>query len=416
VIRIVTPGTVLDEKSLERKQHNYIVSLFLANKVVGIAATDLSTGDLHANEFSITDDRSLDQIVEHVFTQLQPSECIVAADQYQQLKEQKVFKRFPHTAVFAFDGWNEWTNKPAKTIQKYFQNKSATKSVISHLLSAEIATAALLGYLQHTQKMVVTHLHTIQLLLSEKYLKMDRSTMENLELFRPLTERQQVGSLLDVIDHTRTAMGGRLLRQWLLQPLIDKNAIEKRLATVSFFLTQTHARASLIDFLSELNDIERIISRLSAGLGNPKDLKSLENSLQLAISIKELLTPQESGEVSLPPLLVELLEKINAELQQLINQLNSTIVADPPFDPKQGYLIQPGINSELDALRSVIEKSRDWIAELEIKEKERSGISSLKIKFNQVFGFYIEISNSNLHLAPADYTLNTNCSTPAPRY
>ncbi len=404
VIRIVTPGTVLDEKSLERKQHNYIVSVYVANQVVGIAATDLSTGDLHANEFSITADRSFDQIIEQVFTQLQPSECIVAANQHQQFKEQKVFKRFPHTAVFAFEGWNEWTIKPAKTIQKYFQSKSATKSVISQLVSAEIATAALLGYLQHTQKMVVTHLHTIQLLLSEKYLKMDRSTMENLELFRPLTERQQVGSLLDVIDHTRTAMGGRLLRQWLLQPLIDKNAIEKRLATVSFFLTQTHARASLIDFLSELNDIERIISRLSAGLGNPKDLKSLEHSLELAISIKELLSPQEISGVSLPPLLTELLEKINAELQQLIDQLHSTIVADPPFDPKQGYLIQPGINTELDALRSVIEKSRDWIAELEIKEKERSGISSLKIKFNQVFGFYIEISNSNLHLAPADYT------------
>ncbi len=404
VIRIVTPGTVLDEKSLERKQHNYIVSLYLTDKIFGVAATDLSTGDLQANEFTLTTERTVDQIIEQVFTQLQPSECIVPPTQHQSFLDQKALKRFPRTAVFAFVSWDDWTSKPSKTIQKYFQSKSAQKSVISQLAAAETATAALLGYLQHTQKMVVTHLHTIQLLLSEKYLKMDRSTMENLELFRPLSEQQQLGSLLDVIDHTRTAMGGRLLRQWLLQPLVHKNKIEERLNTVEFFLNQSFIKAELIDQLAELNDIERIISRLSAGLGNPKDLKSLQRSLEIAIVIREQLSADADAKQKLPQLLQTLLESINPDLQTLIQQLEKTVVDDPPFDPKSGYLIQSGNHAELDQLRQIVENSRDWIAELEVKEKQRSGIPSLKIKFNQVFGFYIEISNSNLHLAPADYT------------
>ncbi len=402
VIRIVTPGTVLDEKSLERKQHNYIVSLFLnesekSEQILGLAATDLSTGDLQANQFTISESRTINQVLSQIFTQLQPKECIVSPTQQTQLAQQKEVKKFANLALFAFQDWSMWSKQPHKTIQNYFKFTGKQKSVLAALPVAENATAALLGYLQHTQKTIVTHLHSIQLLLADDYLKMDRSTMDNLELFRPISQQQQTGSLLDVIDLTRTAMGGRLLRQWLLQPLVNQIQIEARLSAVEFFLQHPGLSADLIDKLAQLNDIERILSRLSVHLGNPKDLKSLEESLRIGIEISKQL----SG--NLPKLLTQLQSEIDPQFSELIELLHRTLVADPPFDPKNGYLIQTGLHPELDELRQTVGQSRDWIAKLEIAEKQRSGISSLKIKFNQVFGFYIEISNSNLHLVPSNY-------------
>ncbi len=405
VIRIVTPGTVLDEKSLERKQHNYVLSLCLehdaGHEVLGVAATDLSTGDLQANQFQLSDERTIDHVLGQIFTQFQPTECIFPPSQHEFFSTQKELQRRLNLALFAFQDWNTWAKKPEKTIQSYFKLSGKEKSVIYKLPIAEIATGALLGYLQHTQKTVVSHLHSIQLLLADDYLKMDRSTMDNLELFRPLSDRQKAGSLLDVIDHTRTAMGGRLLRQWLLQPLVIQRKIEDRLDAVEFFLKNLGLRADIIDFLAELNDIERIISRLSVKLGNPKDMKSLEESLGIGVKISEQL--KEFSTENLRSLLLELSNQINPDLNSLITHLHHTLVADPPFDPKNGYLIQDGIEPELDSLRKIVRESRDWIAQLEIQERQRSGISSLKIKFNQVFGFYIEVSNSNLKLVPENY-------------
>lgn len=405
VIRIVTPGTVLDEKSLERKQHNYIVSLCLENdsgdKVLGIAATDLSTGDLQANQFKLTDERTIDHVLGQVFTQFQPTECIFPPSQHEFFSALKELKRATNLALFSFQEWSAWAKKPEQTIQTYFKLSGKEKSLISKLPIAEQVTAGLLGYLQHTQKTVVSHLHTIQLLLADDYLKMDRSTMDNLELFRPLSDRQRAGSLLDVIDHTRTAMGGRLLRHWLLQPLVIQRSIEDRLDAVEFFLKNGGLRADIIDYLAELNDIERIISRLSVKLGNPKDIKSLEESLAIGVKISERLI--EFSSEKLPSFLRKLAEEIKPDLLSLIAHLHNTIVATPPFDPKNGYLVQDGIDPELDELRTVVAGSRDLIAKLEVHEKQRSGISSLKIKFNQVFGFYIEISNSNLKNVPEDY-------------
>lgn len=400
VIRIVTPGTVLDEKNLDRKQHNYVISLVIREQILGVAATDLSTGDLQANQFSLSEQYPLAHWLSKIFTQLQPSECLVAPAQLSTFQKQQEFKYRPQLTVFEFADWEKWTKHAEKTIKNYFSFSQQQKNGLSKLPIAEVATAALLGYLQHTQKTIVTHLHSIQLLLADDYLKMDRSTIDNLELFQPLSHQHETGCLLNVIDHTRTAMGGRLLRQWLLQPLVDQEKIEARLASVEFFLQQLPLRTTLLTNLTQMNDLERMLSRLSVKLGNPKDVMSLAESLTIGLQLRETL---EKFTNKLPLLLQQLGQEISPTLAQLVDQIQKTLVTDPPFDAKQGGLIQAGLHPELDELRQIIDHSRDWIAQLELAEKQRTGISSLKIKFNQVFGFYIEISNANLHLAPSDY-------------
>ena len=227
---------------------------------------------------------------------------------------------------------------------------------------------------------------------------MDRSTITNLELLQTLQDHQRTGSLLSVIDQTSTAMGGRLLKQWLLQPLAQVSAIDQRLTAVAYWLSQSTERAHWRSLLSQLPDLERLLSRLSLGVGTPRDLSSVERCLAIIEELGHQLTAEA------PLLLKGYREQLtHASLSTAAELIRQHLVDIPAFDPRSGGLIKAGVNPELDALRHRVTHSREWLAELEATERERTGISSLKIKFNQVFGFYIEISKANLHLVPPEY-------------
>jgi DNA mismatch repair protein MutS len=397
VVRIVTPGTVLDDKTLNAKDHNYLLSLSLSKKQVGLAAVDITTGDFQSNEFTLTSLSSVAQIVGELVTQLNVSECILSPTEYHQPELLKLLTSFKRVNVFPFHNWETVTRSAADKVKKGFRVKALHPLGLEGKTEALKATAALLGYIQHTQKTPATHLQTIRPLLAHDYLHMDRSTITNLELLQTLRESSAQGSLIEVLDQTLTAMGGRMLKQWILKPLVNLKQIDQRLATVAFLVKETVLRRQLRNQLKLINDIERVTSRLSLNQGNPRDLKAIELSLASMVGIRNQLPS------ALPQLLTSLKKKLPSDLEKIITTIHQTLTDDPPFDPRQGDLVQAGVNADLDQLRQTIGASKQWMAELETAERERTGISTLKIKFNQVFGFYIEVSKANLSLVPPEY-------------
>jgi DNA mismatch repair protein MutS len=399
VIRIITPGTVIDEKSLDRKEHNYLLSMQYEKEQLGVAAADLSTGDFLANQFAVTDENTAEKILSEVISQLRPTECIVQPNSESKEELQKILALHPQITCSPFAGWPDSPRQAKRILTDYARHAGSTG--FEHASGSQVTTAlaALLRYLQHTQKTDIYHLHELQTLEMGNYLRMNRSTVMNLELFQTLREGQKKGSLFSVIDQTHTAMGGRLLKQWLSKPLIDRKNINTRLAAVEFFLTATQLRSQIREILKKIPDIERILSRLSLNIGSPRDVKTLAEALGLVAELKKL-----SSKSNAPVLFQQFFSQLNKELLEITTLINATLVENPPIDPKQGNLIQTGIDTELDTLRKTIQNSRGWIAQLEENERKRTKIPSLKIKFNQVFGFYIEVSNSNLHLIPDNYS------------
>ncbi len=397
VVRIITPGTVLDDKTLIAKEHNYLLSLSFGKKVVGLAAVDITTGDVQSNEFALTSLNTFEQLMSDLSTQLNVSECILSPTDYNQPELLRHLQLTKRINVFPFHDWDKSIRNAAEKVKKAFNIKALHALGLEGKTEAIKASAALLGYVQHTQKTSATHLQTIKPLLAQDYLHMDRSTIVNLELLQTLRESNSQGSLIEILDQTLTAMGGRLLRQWLLKPLIKQKTIEQRLDSVEFLVNQAPVRHQLRSQLKLINDIERVLSRLSLNQGNPRDLKAIELSLASTVGIRQQL------DLQLPSLLSELRSHLTPDLEKVMSLIHQKLVEDPPFDPRQGGLIQAGVHPELDLLRQTVSASKQWMAELEQTERERTGISTLKIKFNQVFGFYIEISKANLHLVPNEY-------------
>jgi DNA mismatch repair protein MutS len=400
VIRIITPGTVIDEKSLDRKEHNYLLSVELENNQLGVAATDLSTGDFFANQFEVNDEVTVEKLLSEVVQQLHPSECIVTPQLAKTSPLQATFTSFPNLIISPFSGWPESAKQAKRILSQQSQGEVATGYETLSGSQVITAVAGVVRYLQHTQKTEIHHLHRLQPLEIGNYLRMNRSTVMNLELFQTLREGQKKGCLFTVIDETHTAMGGRLLKQWLSKPLIEKMTIDERLRSVEFFLQHPELRSQIRELLKKIPDIERITSRLSLNIGSPRDLKTLADALNVVHEVQRLGRSMSSSK---PTLFQKFFTSTDPSLEKIISVINSTLVDNPPVDPRQGNLIQTGIEKELDSLRATVQHSRSWIAQLEETERKRTGIPSLKIKFNQVFGFYIEISNANLHLIPENY-------------
>lgn len=394
VIRIVTPGTMLDEKALEKKEHNYLISLTLDDQRVGLAAVDLSTGKFLTTQIEGVE---IKESVINELARINPVECILPLAHYNNSAVLSLLKSQKGMNIYPFHEWDLYTSNSSTFLKKHFGVQTIKGFGIEDKLLAVQASAALLGYLKLTQKNHIDQIKTLQTYASGDHMVLDRSTIMNLELFATIRDQDRRGSLVDVIDHTATAMGGRLLREWIRKPLIDKKEISSRHDAVAELLRERDRRYKLIELLEEINDIERILSRLSAGIGNARDMISLKYSLSLILSIQKELQ-------NFKPLLLQKIRKqISPVLKKIIALIEMNIVDEPPIDLREGGLIKPNINKELDKLRSIVGGSRNWILELEQKERERTGIATLKIKFNKVFGFYIEISKGNAHLAPSDY-------------
>jgi len=411
VIRIVTPGTIMDEKTLSKKEHNYVMSISCDKKSIGIAVADISTGDFQTTEIRYVSDvethcnaclsgrqASLQNVINTELARFNPSECILNELTYNNSEIVKFIARDKNTNIYCYPDWNKHAEDASNLIKSHFKITHLKSFDLDNNYHAQKASASLLGYLKHTQKDRIDHIHTIKNYSPEDYVILDRSIVSNLELFSTIRDSDQKGTLISVLDNTSTAMGGRMLREWLKKPLCKKEDIEERLNSVSELLKNRLLRNDLKNILKQISDIPRLVSRLSIGIGNAYDLVNLKESLKQVLEIKNILknTKALSAQLGTKCLSTE-------NIHELISLIDITINDNPPIDTKDGGLIKPGINKQLDELRSIVTGGKDWIGKMETKERKRTGINSLKIKFNKIFGFYIEISKANLQSVPENY-------------
>lgn len=394
VVRIVTPGTVLEESNLERKENNYIVSLSYSGGILAIAAADLSTGDFQTTQLKSD---SLSNVLGNELARFNPVECVLSNECYNDSGLLKILNSHRNLNIYPFSDWELFADAGGTHLKRHFGVKTLAGFSLDGKTRAQAVTSALLGYLKRTQQDRIGHINKISYYHPGGHVVLDRSTITNLELFRTIREGERRGTLISVLDQTITSMGGRLLRQWVLQPLMDKKEIVSRHEVVEELLKVRSKRNFLRDELKEVSDVERLLSRLATGLGNARDLITLKESLKKAIGLKDTLNPLDAK------LLKAINKNISKETQEAVKIIEKSIVEEPAYTVKEGGLIKEGVDKRLDELRGRMGKSKEWIADLEVSERKRTRISSLKVKFNKVFGYYIEVSKSNLDAVPKDY-------------
>lgn len=394
VVRVVTPGTVLDEKSLEKKANNYIMSLAIDNDMIALSAADISTGYFQTNEYAYS---HLEHTIADELSRLSPVECILSPELYNDPVILKMLSNERGLNIYCFHEWNSYASTASKFLKNHFRLSTLESFGIENKFLAQSTAAALLAYLKSTQMDKIVHIKKIHLDSQANGMILDKSTMINLELFSTIREHDTRGSLLETIDHTTSAMGGRMLKNWIRKPLVAKDDIENRLESVEALYNNTALRNVLSDYLKNVSDIERLIARLSVGIGNARDLVNLKHSLKTITTIKHLLSHNKEY------LIKDIYNTLSGDIHKVISLIERNIVDESPLDVRSGGMIRTGINQELDSLRDTVNNSHNWISEMERKERARTGIGSLKVRFNKVFGFYIEISKANLHLAPKDF-------------
>lgn len=386
VTKIVTPGTTFNENIIDKKTNNYIVSIVNIGDVFGLAYADITTGDFAAAEI----ESELDLLTE--FSKLSPAECIIFPELYESEFINLLKDSFERTCFYPYESYKN----PEESLKDHFKVHNLTGFGLDKHQAAVNAAGLLLNYLHETQKNDLKHIQNIRYFSKNEFMPIDEATLRNLELLTTLQDQNKNGSLLSVIDETLTAMGGRLIKHWITHPLLNKNDIEKRLEAIDEFTQKNDLLSDIRDLLKDVLDIQRIISRLSLGTGNARDLLALKVSLQKIPTFKEILRKVNSK------YLKELTSSLE-ELKSLIDLIEKSIIDEPPPSLRDGGMIKDGYNKELDELKTISREGKNFIRDLQEKEIKRTGISSLKVKFNKVFGYYIEISKANLHLAPEDY-------------
>jgi DNA mismatch repair protein MutS len=392
VVRVVTPGTVFDEKILDRKENNYIIALISNSTMYSVAICDISTGYLETFEKTYI---NLEQDLLDLLIKVRPVECILPENLYNNPEVLRILKSVKNLAIYRYPEWDIYAK--ADTLLSHFGVSSVRGFGIHDMKLAQQVCGALVGYLLGTQKGKLGHIKKIKIYQAEKFVALDKSTIVNLELFSTIRDHEISGTLLSTIDKTKTAMGARLLKDWLIHPLRRRQSIVSRLDAVSELLSNREQRNALRELLSTIPDIERLISRLSVGIGNARDLITLKSALQRTIQAKHILVKSNSI------LLQNIQKEISTKLTLLVEYIDEHIVEDPPFSVKDGGIINDGVDSTIDDLRKIVNRGKDWVTTLEKQEKETTGIASLKVRFNKVFGFYIEVSNSNLENVPTHY-------------
>lgn len=403
VVRLITPGTVLEENLLEAKINNYLCALYPDYTTVspscGIVFIDLSTGDFQGTE--IKEDKYWQKLSIELgrFT---PREALLPHSKEKDNILVNLLKKYEIPINF-FDDWKITPEKGAESLEEKLKITSLKGWGLQDKKLFLNACAIAFGYLEETQKIFPEHLKKINFYSTDEYLTLDETAIRNLELVESLAIRSRKGSLLDVIDYTFTPMGGRLLRFWLTHPLKNANQIQERQKIVTFFIEENILRDELRSMLKKIIDLERLISRLTFNQANARDLIVLKNSLSLIPTIKDRIIQNLKAEFYTEKnLFTELLTELH-ELPSVVRLIEKAIVEEPPVELKQGGIIKKGHSAELDNLREGNRANKQWIAELEKKERERTGINSLKVGYNTVFGYYIEVTKPNLSLVPSDY-------------
>lgn len=391
VIRVVTPGTNLNTSSMDETKNNYLMCISYLDDKFGIAITDITTGD-----FMVTEVNSTRSLLDEI-NKFMPSEIVVNSPFYLTGIDTDDLKNRLNICIFTLDSWYFDEEMCVNTLKDHFRVMNLSGLGLDDYPTGTIAAGALMKYLLETQKISLSHIIAISPYSTGKYMIIDTSTRRNLELTETLREKQKRGSLLWVLDKTKTAMGARTLRQYIEQPLVKKEDIIKRQDAIAEINDDLITREEIREYLNPVYDLERLISRISYQSANPRDLIAFRNSLELLPHIKNQMKSYKSEELS------ELYNKFDV-LEDLYELVRDSIMEEPPITIREGGIIKDGYSEEIDKLRKAKTEGKNWIADLEAKEKERTGIKSLRIKYNKVFGYYIEVTNSFKDLVPDNYT------------
>jgi DNA mismatch repair protein MutS len=399
ITQILTPGSILEAGQLEPKQNNFLAAIAPTADGFGVAALDLTTGEFFAGDFPSP------EALRDALGRIDPAEIVVAQGQRLDLETSALANGERSASLLVeHDAWSFSPDAAEHTLRDHFKTASldgfglvSSTDKENSTLGALSAAGGLLHYLSHELRRSLGHVHTLRLWQREDALILDAATRRNLELVDPLRAGSTNTTLLSAVDRTMTAGGGRLLRQWLLAPLRDLAAIERRQTVVAWARTNQPERNALQEHLREIRDLERLVARLIQGSGNARDLLALRHSL---LQLPALRNALEKHSV---PALRELGTKITP-LPELAELYARALADDPPIALKEGGLIRAGYHAALEELRAASVEGQEWLADLQRREQERTGIRSLKVRYNQVFGYYIEISTANLAAVPADYT------------
>ncbi len=404
VIRVVTPGTVIESNMLEERKNNYIMSIYKNGIYFGISVCDVSTGDFYSTE--IKEDNNFPLLLDEI-ARFTPAELVVNSMMFDSVEEMnKIKERFSLYVTKYNDKFFDVNN--CKEITNNFTIIDSSNKQINNVEDKKFAVAsinALTEYLKETQMTNLNHINKITIYSTAKYMSLDINARRNLEITEKMRDKSKKGTLLWVLDKTSTSMGGRHLRRWLNDPLIDVTEINKRLNAVKELKDSLILRGEVIASLKKVYDIERLAGKIAYGNANGRDMISLKNSLLKLPEVKNILKEAKSE------LLIELYNNLD-ELKDIYKLIDEAIVEDPPMTIKEGGIIKLGYDEEIDKLKKATTEGKNWILQVEAEEREKTGIKSLKVGFNKVFGYYIEVTKSYLDQVPDRFVRKqtlTNC-------
>lgn len=386
VTRVITPGTTLDSDILDGKSHHFLIGVSCEKKLFGFAVLDVSTGEFCSGEFD-----ELNDLLSEL-SRLEPREIVLDRVLFDDRDRRTLFEKYAPVHEFTLASHDNSND----ILIRHFNVHTLEGFGLSQLQSAVRAAAQTLSYVQKTQQSKLEHIRSISVLNRKSHMILDPVTLRNLDIFYNSYTGTREHTLLSVIDKTVTAMGGRLLRQWLLQPLVDYNLINERLNIVSFFVTDRLRSDELRRLFKKMSDLHRLLGRIGCGRVNARDLVGLSSTLELIPALKAIGADTEQFDF------IKLLDGL-VSVDELVDLFKKALVDEPPLTITEAGIIRAGYNSELDELRSISIMGKDFIKNLQAREIEKTGITSLKVRFNKIFGYYMEVTKSYLDRVPDYY-------------
>ena len=402
VIRVVTPGTNINEQALDEGKNNYIMCIVSLSDQFGVATADVTTGD-----FFVTEVDSKRRLLDEIY-KFSPTEVVCNEALFMSGLDIDDLKNRVGIVLYSLENWYFDDSLCENTLKEHFRVNSLEGLGLADLECGIIASGSLLKYLYETQKNSLEQISAIHPYTTGKFMVLDSSTRRNLELVETLREKAKRGSLLWVLDKTKTAMGARMLRSFVEQPLIEKEEIEGRLDAIEELMQRAIDREELREYLNPVYDLERLLTRITYQSANPRDLTAFKSSIGMIPHIRGILLELQSKEIQ------GICEDMDT-LEDLYTLIDAAIEEEPPITVREGGIIKDGYHEEIDRLREAKSQGKNWLAKLEAKEREKTGIKNLKIKFNKVFGYYLEVTNSFKDLVP-DYYTRKQTLTNAERY
>lgn len=390
IVRIITPGTVLDDALLDPKSNHFLVSIFFGKDGLGLAALDVSTGLFKVTEILGDKARSL---LRDELEKFDPKEILIPESSSGETNGDSPWSTNGSVYLHACEDWTFSFGEAYRKLLEHFKTSSLEGFGCEHLKYAVSAAGALIHYLHETQKSALSHISALSTFHIHNSMLLDQSTIKSLELIQS-SEGSRKNSLLDLLDATETPLGARRIKEWILKPLVNREAIQERLAQVGAFKENPLLRNDMRDQLQKIHDLERLVGRISLSICSARDLIALKNSIE---TFPEILSVLDQFKTS------SRYADHWDNLEDIFKLIDEKIVEDPPLNQKDGHLIKPGWDDELDRLKSISRDGKGWIAALEVKEKERTGIPVLKVGFNRIYGYYIEVTKKNIDRVPAEY-------------